>query len=96
MSECSKCHGNHYVISSDGQTNTCECVKDEYDPVERPRHYASGGIEPYKFISSWDMSYSEGNIVKYVVRWKEKGGATDLEKARWYLNRMIDEALQLG
>ena len=72
MTECKKCHGNHYVRLSNGKTVGCECVSN-FDPVERPRHYTSGGNEPYAFIASWDMSYAEGNIIKYVMRYKEKG-----------------------
>jgi hypothetical protein len=31
-----------------------------------------------------------GNIIKYVARYKHKNGVEDLEKARWYLNKLID------
>lgn len=34
-------------------------------------------------------AYFTGNIIKYMLRWNKKGGTEDLEKARWYLNRMI-------
>jgi hypothetical protein len=53
-----------------------------------PSHY-SHGIEPLKYISSWRMSFEEGNVVKYITRWKYKGGLDDLYKAREYLNFLI-------
>ena len=38
------------------------------------------------------MSFVEGNIVKYVTRWKYKDGVDDLKKARWYINKLINDA----
>jgi hypothetical protein len=35
------------------------------------------------------MNYLEGNIIKYVTRYKDKGGIEDLKKAEWYLTRLI-------
>ena len=67
------------------------------DKVNHPKHYninwkGEQAIEPYSFINSWRMGYAEGNIIKYVSRHKYKGKALqDLEKARWYLNQMIEE-----
>jgi hypothetical protein len=65
----------------------------EYDPVERPRHYCHhGGIEPFDFISSNNLDFAQGNIIKYVLRFHEKGGVVDLQKARWYIDRLIEQA----
>jgi hypothetical protein len=67
------------------------------DSVNHPKHYninwnGEQAIEPYGFIRSWRMGYAEGNIIKYVSRHKYKGKALqDLKKARWYLDRMIEE-----
>ena len=36
------------------------------------------------------MSFLEGNVVKYVTRYKMKNGLEDLKKAQWYLNRLIE------
>jgi len=86
---CDKCHGNHFY-SFRGQIITCECV--DQNEITRPRHYTSGGDEPFPFIKSWEMNFAEGNVLKYLVRYKEKGGAVDLEKARWYLDQLIRES----
>ena len=64
---------------------------DGRDLIEHPEHYTGrGGIEPTVFIMSNDMSFLEGNIVKYVYRYPFKGGVQDLLKARRYLNWLIE------
>ena len=55
-----------------------------------PSYYRKG-IETTDYIVSHDMNYVEGNIIKYVTRYKEKNGLQDLLKAEWYLNRLIKE-----
>ena len=68
---------------------------DKFDPITRPKHYvARGGIEPFDFIHSNQLGFAIGNIIKYVVRYEEKNGVEDLEKARWYLDRLISEINQ--
>jgi len=56
-----------------------------------PSHYKQGNIETYDFITAKKLSYSLGNVIKYIVRHKFKGGVVDLEKAKWYLQKAIDE-----
>ena len=69
-------------------------MPDDYDPIERPRHYChKGGIESFEFIQSNRLGFAAGNVVKYIIRYEEKGGVVDLEKARWYLDRLIDEEI---
>ncbi|WP_235775466.1 DUF3310 domain-containing protein [Paenibacillus sinensis] len=65
------------------------------DPVNHPAHYTAGAIECIDAIEaataqlSGKEAYSTGQIIKYVWRWRMKGGAEDLQKARWYLDRLI-------
>ena len=67
------------------------------DNINYPKHYninwtGEQAIETYDYINSWKMEYAEGNIIKYVSRHKYKGKALqDLKKARWYLNKLIEE-----
>ena len=56
-----------------------------------PTYYRKG-IETTDYIVSHSMNYLEGNIIKYVTRYKDKGGLEDLKKAEWYLSRLIQEA----
>jgi hypothetical protein len=53
-------------------------------------HYATKAIQPWDFIIANNLGYLEGNIVKYVSRWKEKGGVEDLKKAQHYLQKLIE------
>ena len=67
-----------------------------HDPVNSPKHYAdtAGGIECIEAIEA-SMSMEEfkgflkGNVQKYVWRYAQKNGAEDLNKAKWYLDRLI-------
>lgn len=52
-------------------------------------HYSKMGIQVWDYIISNDIGYMEGNIIKYVSRWRDKGGVEDLEKARHYLDKLI-------
>lgn len=61
-----------------------------------PNYYKRGNIEVTDFILDQSMSFLEGNIVKYLVRHKEKSGIDDLRKARWYLDKLIEEQLKHG
>ena len=66
------------------------------DPVNRPAHYTSGGIE---CIDAMQAAFGDEavkdfclcNAFKYLWRHRNKNGVEDLKKARWYLNRLIRE-----
>jgi Protein of unknwon function (DUF3310) len=53
-------------------------------------HYQNKAIQPWDYIVSNRLGYLEGNVVKYVSRWQEKGGRQDLEKARHYLDKLLE------
>ena len=55
-------------------------------------HYKATGIQPVQFIMANAMGFCEGNIVKYVTRWRDKGGLDDLCKARHYLEFIQESA----
>ncbi len=55
-----------------------------------PDHYKQGDIEVIDFILDQKFDYLEGNIIKYVSRWKYKNGTEDLKKAQWYIGRLIN------
>lgn len=54
------------------------------------QHYVSKAIQPWDYIVSNKMGYLEGNVIKYVSRYKEKGGLEDLVKAAHYLEKLIE------
>ena len=71
-----------------------------FDPVEKPEHYASTKIEVIDFIEDKNLGFCLGNVIKYVARAGHKLDSDktsrekeiqDLKKARWYLNRRIKE-----
>ena len=68
-----------------------------FDSVDRPSHYASGEIECIDAIKA-QMSkeefqgYLRGNVVKYMWRWRQKGGVESLRKAEWYNRELIESA----
>lgn len=65
----------------------------EEERVNHPEHYTKGGIEVHDFISAWRMDFDAGNVIKYVTRAPYKNNKLeDLKKARWYLNKLIEEA----
>jgi hypothetical protein len=53
-------------------------------------HYKSQAVQPWDYIAANNLGYFEGNIVKYVSRWRQKGGTADLAKARHYLDKLIE------
>ena len=53
-------------------------------------HYKTKAIQPWDFITSNNIGFLEGNAIKYLCRWREKGGVQDLEKARHYIDKLIE------
>lgn len=66
----------------------------ENDVVNNPKHYTYGNIQTIDVIEDWNLTYHEGNVLKYLSRWKHKGGIVDLQKAKWYLERLISNHSQ--
>lgn len=61
-------------------------------PVDHPDHYNQGSIEVIDAIEDWGLGFHEGNVIKYVARAAHKGTEVeDLKKARWYLERRIEQ-----
>ena len=65
------------------------------DMVNSPKHYNESGIECIDALEAMlgkgFESYLQGNIAKYLWRYKYKNGLEDLKKAQWYLNKLIKE-----
>lgn len=57
-------------------------------------HYKNQPIQPWDFIAAHGLNFFEGNIVKYICRWRDKGGIDDLRKARHYLDKQIELAMR--
>ena len=61
------------------------------DNVKLPKHYAKWVIEPITFVMKNKLPFAEGNVIKYVMRFRDKNGLEDLMKARQYLDLLIEE-----
>lgn len=53
-------------------------------------HYKVKKIQPWDFIIANNIGFLEGNAIKYISRWREKGGIEDLEKAKHYIDKLIE------
>lgn len=53
-------------------------------------HYKKLKIQPVEYILANNLGYIEGNIIKYITRWKDKGGVQDLEKIKHYCDLLIE------
>lgn len=72
------------------------------DPVNHPSHYTSGRIECIDAIAAALSCHEDpveawltGQIIKYIWRWPLKNGLEDLEKAKFYLDRLIMERKEI-
>jgi hypothetical protein len=53
-------------------------------------HYKDLAIQPVEYIHANGIGYFEGNVIKYVSRWRAKNGIKDLEKAKHYIELLIE------
>ena len=72
-------------------------TSDKKDEVNHPDHYTQGGIECIDCIRAsmppeGFQDYCKGNVIKYIHRWRFKGGVQDLHKAEVYLKWLIESA----
>ena len=55
-------------------------------------HYKDNAIQPWDYIVANNLGYLEGNVVKYITRWRQKGGVDDLRKVVHYAEKLIEVA----
>ena len=63
---------------------------DALDKQVAGNHYKDLPIQPVEFIYANAIGYFEGNVIKYVSRWRKKNGIADLEKAKHYIELLIE------
>jgi hypothetical protein len=55
------------------------------------KHYKQfGEIQPWNVIAAWGLGYFDGTVLKYIARWRHKGGVEDLKKARHFIDKLIE------
>ena len=53
-------------------------------------HYKGKGIQPWDYVAANNLGYFEGTAIKYLTRWKDKGGVDDLKKAVHFIEKLIE------
>lgn len=54
-------------------------------------HYKKyGNLQPWDVITQWNLGYLDGTALKYIARWKDKGGIEDLRKAGHFIQKAIE------
>lgn len=71
-------------------------ITEEEDIINKPKHYTQAGIEAIDYLkmtmpNEAFKGFLEGNVKKYMHRFRFKNGIEDLKKANWYLNKLIKE-----
>ena len=78
-------------LTSDADLATAGLLpKSHFETQVGGGHYKNFAIQPLEFIVKNDLDFLQGNVVKYVVRYKVKNGIEDLKKARHYIDLMIE------
>ena len=96
---CDACQGAHMpTFRRCKRRSLTEMVADlnEAEPAraidlqEGGDHYKAMRIQPFEYIHANGIPFAEGCVIKYVSRWRAKGGVEDLKKARHFLDLLIE------
>lgn len=71
--------------------STLKNVQQALDTQVGGDHYKKLKIQPVEYIMANEIPYMEGNVIKYVTRWRGKAGVQDLEKAKHYIEMLIEQ-----
>jgi len=84
-------HAVHDMMIEEGTEALHRRGEEEGDIINHPSHYTQGKIESIEYIEDCGHgeSFCIGNALKYLTRYQHKNGVEDLEKAVWYINRVI-------
>ena len=67
-----------------------ESTNSPLDVQEGGNHYKKCKIQPIEYIHANNIGYLEGNVIKYVTRYKDKNGVEDIKKAMHYLELILE------
>lgn len=106
---CMNCHHHQVSVACEPCSS---CVdRANFQPKEMPiqmieksalqvqeggDHYKKLSIQPVEYIHANSLGFCEGSVVKYVTRWRDKGGVKDLEKARHFIDLLIELEAKKG
>lgn len=79
------------VLSEKSQPRHTDMIKEaiKLDKQVGGNHYSKQAIQPIEYIMANGLGFNEGNIVKYITRHKDKGGAADIEKIKQYCDFIL-------
>lgn len=88
---CSNGHG--YVYQGNHIFDLLEdCISPDFTiDLSQQKHYTQWKMQPITFIVANDLDFCQGNVIKYVMRYKEKNGLEDLKKAKVYIDYLIQK-----
>jgi len=80
-----------------GAVHVAQRKADQGEAVTRPAHYGgeANPFEPIKIIEHYQLGFHEGNVLKYLLRWRSKDGIKDLQKALYYLQRFVEREVKM-
>ena len=78
------------VEEEEAMQQMLSATKSALDVQVAGNHYKDLAIQPVEYIHANNIGYFEGNVIKYVSRWKAKNGIKDLEKAKHYIELLIE------
>lgn len=90
---CYNCKYN--IITTEVSTCINKSICVNFDKFEaksskiKPSYYGSG-FDVIEFCLRNNLTFMQGNVIKYVTRYKNKNGIEDLEKAKEYIDRLIE------
>jgi hypothetical protein len=84
---CDTCETVATCLKSGCKTTICVSALDKQ---VSGNHYKDKAIQPIIYIHANNLGFCEGNVVKYVTRWRDKNGIADLEKAKHYIELLIE------
>ena len=88
---------NSIEIEAIKMDDTEKKIQPVTETVDHPAHYNQGGVECIDALKAATVglegiqAFCTANAIKYLWRWKSKGGVEDLDKAIWYINRLKEE-----
>jgi Protein of unknwon function (DUF3310) len=91
-------HVKHFKLTPKSKAQVKAQAKTKDDPATvlgtqvGGSHYTDCAIQPIEYIWANKLGFSEGNIVKYITRWRTKGGIKDLKKMVHHGNLLIERA----
>ena len=75
--------------AKDKQWTPFDKANNPFDEQVGGSHYKNMGMQPIEYILANNIPYTEGAIIKYITRWRAKGGLEDLKKAQHFLAMLI-------